>query len=361
MNAEAAAKVTARSGYLDFVKGIAIVLVALGHSVQYGSGEAFRGGVLFYEDGLFRLIYTFHMPLFMLVSGYVFYWSVGRRTFRETARRQFRSLVVPCLCWTALYQALLLQKAGGRFDLEWLSGLPTLLLRGNWFLWAVFWCSMAVVAALSWGKQMPPPQGHSRAVVLLLLSGLLLFLPNGFLENGYEYVFVYPYFILGYLANRYGLPSRMGKKLHGVCFAASLALFALLFPLFHYNAYVYTSMTCVLGVPDPLRQFLIDGYRWAVGLAGCVTVLYLLWGAWKIAPDWFRRTTLWLGKRTLGLYVVSVYLDVQLLTAVSREWTPSYLCNVLETIVILALSALTVYLLEGWRWTRRAFLGRWDG
>ena len=353
-------KAPARNGYLDFVKGIAIILVALGHSVQCGSGEAFRSGALFYEDSLFRFIYAFHMPLFMLVSGYVVCWSLGRRSFRETARRQFRSLVVPCVCWTLLYQALLLQKAGGRFDLEWLSGLPTLLLRGNWFLWAVFWSSMAAVAVFSWGRQTPPPRTHFRAFFLLFLTGPLLLLPNGFLENGYEYVFVYPYFALGFLANRYGLLSRMGKRLHGICFAASVILFILLFPRFHYSAYVYTTMTCVLTAADPLRQFLIDGYRWAVGLAGCAAVLYLLWGAWKIAPDWLRRPALWLGKRTLGLYVVSVYLDVQLLTAVSREWTPSYLCNVLETVVILALSALIVYLLEGWHWTRQIFLGRWD-
>lgn len=165
-----AGKAPVRNGYLDFVKGIAIILVALGHSVQCGSGEAFRGGALFYEDSLFRFIYAFHMPLFMLVSGYVFCWSLGRRSFRETARKQFRSLVVPCVCWTLLYQALLLQKAGGRFDLEWLSGLPTLLLRGNWFLWAVFWSSMAAVAVFSWGRQTPPPP-HT-------FSGVFPFVPH---------------------------------------------------------------------------------------------------------------------------------------------------------------------------------------
>lgn len=63
---------TERSAYLDFVKGIAIVLVELGHCIQYGSGQAVINTVSFFEDKLFRLIYSFHMPLFVLVSGYVF-------------------------------------------------------------------------------------------------------------------------------------------------------------------------------------------------------------------------------------------------------------------------------------------------
>lgn len=98
MRGGAGGEAPSRSEYLDFVKGTAIILVELGHCVQWGSGAAFLSSGLFFEDGLFRFIYSFHMPLFMLVSGYVFYWSFGRRAFRETARKQFRRLVVPCLC-----------------------------------------------------------------------------------------------------------------------------------------------------------------------------------------------------------------------------------------------------------------------
>lgn len=191
-----------------------------------------------------------------------------------------------------------------------------------------------------------------------MLGVFLLFLPNGFLENGYEYVFMYPYFILGYLANRYGVTARLGKR---ACFAAGLALFALLFPRFHYSAYVYTTKTCLLGAAAPLRQLLIDGFRWMIGLAGSVTVLYILYWAWKAAPDKPRRVVLWLGKRTLGLYVLSSYLNIQLLAPVSAAWPSLHALNVLEAAAILALSALLVRLLEGWRWSGEVLLGHWDG
>lgn len=77
MRGGAGGEAPSRSEYLDFVKGTAIILVELGHCVQWGSGAAFLSSGLFFEDGLFRFIYSFHMPLFMLVSGYVFTGPLG--------------------------------------------------------------------------------------------------------------------------------------------------------------------------------------------------------------------------------------------------------------------------------------------
>jgi fucose 4-O-acetylase-like acetyltransferase len=52
--------ITYRDTFLDIAKGLAIILVVIGHVVQ-GSSEKF--------DGLlwFRVIYSFHMPLFVFV------------------------------------------------------------------------------------------------------------------------------------------------------------------------------------------------------------------------------------------------------------------------------------------------------
>lgn len=47
--------------YIDVAKGIGIILVVLGHCLAYGC-----------QNQLFRCIYSFHMPLFFFLSGYVF-------------------------------------------------------------------------------------------------------------------------------------------------------------------------------------------------------------------------------------------------------------------------------------------------
>ena len=65
-----------RNLYLDIMKGISIFLVLLGHSIQYGSKISYVGSRLFFNDPVFKLIYSFHMPLFALLSGYLFFYTI---------------------------------------------------------------------------------------------------------------------------------------------------------------------------------------------------------------------------------------------------------------------------------------------
>ncbi|MBR6395105.1 MAG: acyltransferase family protein [Ruminococcus sp.] len=57
-----------RIGELDFIKGIAIILVVLGHIVS----QVWSQDPAVYEKSpLFLFCYSFHMPLFVFISGYV--------------------------------------------------------------------------------------------------------------------------------------------------------------------------------------------------------------------------------------------------------------------------------------------------
>lgn len=51
--------------YLDSLKGILIILVIVGHVIQYGHGLNYD----YNNDLVFRFIYSFHMPLFFFISG----------------------------------------------------------------------------------------------------------------------------------------------------------------------------------------------------------------------------------------------------------------------------------------------------
>lgn len=54
-----------RNIYLDVVKGIAMFLVIWGHCIQY-----FTASSTHYENIVFKVIYSFHMPLFALILQY---------------------------------------------------------------------------------------------------------------------------------------------------------------------------------------------------------------------------------------------------------------------------------------------------
>ena len=86
-----------RIDYIDRMKGFAIFLVVMGHVVGFAFGQA--------DDLTGRWISSFHMPLFMFLSGLVAcsgvvspYWNIGKLA------RKLRALLLPLfvfgLCYT---------------------------------------------------------------------------------------------------------------------------------------------------------------------------------------------------------------------------------------------------------------------
>lgn len=61
-----------RNQYLDILRGIAIILMVFGHCFQYGNGTELIKTGDFFNYRVFQIIYSFHLPLFMLLSGYLF-------------------------------------------------------------------------------------------------------------------------------------------------------------------------------------------------------------------------------------------------------------------------------------------------
>lgn len=97
-----------RSHYIDVLKTILIFMVVLGHCIQYGSGESFLSNLEFYECPVFKTIYTFHMPAFMIISGYLFFMSCKRHSNKELLLSRIRSLLIPNLVWCVLLSTVIL-------------------------------------------------------------------------------------------------------------------------------------------------------------------------------------------------------------------------------------------------------------
>lgn len=88
-----------RNKKIDFLKGILIILVVMGHTIQYGMGEAYFNQQSFFENRIFQFIYGFHMPLFMLVSGMLFRTD---KTIKETFLRKCKQLLIPMVVWSSI-------------------------------------------------------------------------------------------------------------------------------------------------------------------------------------------------------------------------------------------------------------------
>ena len=74
---------------LDAIKAITMVLVVWGHCMQYIGGYTFG-------DHIYSFIYSFHMPLFIIASGYLFSSKISSPLVILT-KRLFVRLMVPCM------------------------------------------------------------------------------------------------------------------------------------------------------------------------------------------------------------------------------------------------------------------------
>lgn len=150
--AEAGEPITSgkRSDVVDIVKGIAIILVTLGHTAQ---GMVHRG---WWETSrasfLHSFIYSFHMPAFFFVAGLFVSGSIERRGKLNFTSEKMKSILYPYLLFAVFYTAI--RPLIGRFEMgtepfEW----KTFLLKiadgdASWFLFVLFFCFMLALLTI---------------------------------------------------------------------------------------------------------------------------------------------------------------------------------------------------------------------
>ncbi|MDX6348148.1 MAG: hypothetical protein QOF84_2938 [Streptomyces sp.] len=121
----AAAAAKGRDAFFDNAKYLAIVLVAMGHS-----WEPVKGGSRTVE-GIYLFVYTFHMPAFIIISGY---FSRNFDLRPDRLKRLITGLVVPYVVFETAYS--LLKRTMGGDPSQPISLIDPWYL--TWFLCALF-------------------------------------------------------------------------------------------------------------------------------------------------------------------------------------------------------------------------------
>ena len=113
-----------REAYIDYLKGIAIFLVVLGHCWLR-------------SDGIFWLIYRFHMPLFFCISGYLFNKN---KKFKDFIKSKFKTLIIPYFIFFLISYITTITIL--KHDMSIPEMLKNLILNGrycslvsNWAIW----------------------------------------------------------------------------------------------------------------------------------------------------------------------------------------------------------------------------------
>lgn len=135
-----------RIEYIDIAKGIGIVLVIVGH-VVWGGNYPMKGA-----ESISNFIYSFHMPLFFIISGLCI--KDSKELAKPVLKKMARAYLLPYVVWSVIYLAV--------FQFDSLMGQkPSIISFNNdlfdhaisdcglaplWFLLALFISEVLVIA-----------------------------------------------------------------------------------------------------------------------------------------------------------------------------------------------------------------------
>ena len=329
--------------WVDALKGILIVLVVLGHSIQT---VMIKMGLSFIDDYLWNLIYSFHMPAFIAVSGYLAYSKklvVGDGFWIKTSVKRFRQLMVPYLLWSIM---LFLVNHNVLHYHEYLL-YPQ---KSLWFLWALFFIVIIFNAVDGIAHKLNLMQEVAMGGSWIILIGVMFALPDAKLL-GVEYIAYYFFFYLaGYYLNKHS-----GKLIIKNGF-----MLALIGVVWFCLGSIYTTqglpqeLTCVPLVPSSILYYI---YRIS-------TSLFAIWFFFSIAIKVFecnRRQSSWivkLGRVSLGIYAVHMVIrfrlvDVLVAMMSNLKYAPFLL---LTFAIMLPVSYLLVWIIGSNKWTAELLL-----
>lgn len=252
-----------RLDYIDLAKGVMILLVVAGHIVQY-----YLQGDVQYK--LWTFIYSFHMPLFFLLSGFVTgltQWKLIEASFIKWLWKKTRTLLVPFLLWSFLVYPFIDSVDKQILSMDFIFGMfesPS----GAWFLISLF-CIQVVCY---------PIIRYKRWYLWILL--VIILIASHFVFDSFHYNNYYHYasYLAGFLLYEY-----RDRLIVPLLTALSVLVF----------------IAAEVVYPNPILCTLSGGLA-LIYLSKCLLEKYASGG------DILRLTLL--GKNTMAIYLIHTYL-----------------------------------------------------
>ena len=279
-----------RIEYIDLLKFFAIFCVLLGHSTEQISAD------IFWDHPVWTFIYSYHMPLFIFLSGFFFRSSL-KKSYPALLKDRAIQLLVPSVTAFLIGVAIMLiGKVNAMADFCELSFNG--FLNSVWFLKCLFLCCVVM-----WPMCRLCRNDIAAAV---LASVLVLFLPYGDTVN---FNFMLPMFALGMVCgSRMELLEKHWKALT----AASWVAFIALLPFWNGRMTVYMVPTNVIDLHTgafDLENLGLSIYRIALGVAGTLAFFTLSRYVYElIRGSRWCDTMCRIGGATLGIYVIQTFI-----------------------------------------------------
>ena len=326
--------------WADSLKGWLIILVVLGHAIQNTLGVECD------NDHLWNIIYSFHMPAFMAISGFLAYrpnaqW--GGQNLISLLYRRFRQLIIPFVIWT-----LLLLLIGGKFSLENIGIYLLYPDKGLWFLWVLFFITVFFNFGNWLSESIHSKQEYVIAVFCLLFAGSMVAYEIRVL--GFQFLaYYFIIYSLGYFLNKY-----FDKVISKNTFVILLLVVCWGILAWFWKMHELPLWLQFIPLPASLMQY---AYRFITA----ALAIYVLLAA---SPSFLNSTNKWnapfinLGGISLGIYTVH-YIFIGRIVSLYHNWfCDDILIMIFSFISALLISWLVVWLLSKWQFTAKLFLGK---
>lgn len=339
----------ARNLFWDFTRGIAIILMLLGHALQYGMGEEYLMSEAYYANPLFKFIYGCHMPLFAVVSGYFFWGTVSRHPLPQLLRKTVLQLFVPIVCFALLYHLSHTPPPSSISALTSYFVEATLrITKSLWFLWAIMYCS--IVMSISRRYKI------DRWWIQLLLLAIMYCLRDSAMTGGFK--FLYPFFAFGYFINKAKeegwlthIQSLNSWQWALLAMMATMAYTITMTCLYGYDTYFYTTQIYIFRTATPLYQLSQDAVRLLAGFTGCIAAVAFLQSLrnhLNALP--LYKTITHIGRESKGIYCFQSLIVTDLSLEVLLPWP--WLSVTAFVLILLAFSFTVTVCVSRVRWLR---------
>ena len=316
-----------RLDYLDNLKGFLIICVVLGHVIQFSN-------LHFDEVPLFRLIYSFHMPLFMWVSGYVNY---RKKIELSVLKRRALQLVLPFVAWVTLHAVAIMNLH------YWIDVFydPTISV---WFIWDLF-----LIICFTTGIDYWCEKKQKSSLIVLPLAYVIL--QVGIKACHTEILGISHtldlglFYILGYYMKKYDVYNKfISIKFWG----------GAIFILFLIGCFFWQRKQPPTFYPEGGKVVML-AYKMLVAFFACVSIPLIF-------KKYLRKKILfltYLGQQTLGIYVIHMALIFYVISYCNSFFSIDnrYLEYALITIITLIVTQIINIILMMNKWSRLIFLG----
>lgn len=267
-----------RTAKWDILKFVMIFLVVLGHAADYYTDDSAK------MKSLFFFIYTFHMPVFIFVSG-----LFSKRTVNERKKDRIFGYLVLYLVFKVFvfcYKSVL--TGIPKFSLLTESAVP-------WFMLALFGFTVITVIVKDFSPRFVLPLSILLACIVGYDSEIRDFLALS------RVIVYFPFFYAGYIIDAKKLEKFCKNKLLKVFSAVLLAAYALFVYVFNDKIYGARPLLTGRNPFSALGEF--SDYGFVLRLAYYAAAAIICLAVIAITPD---RTPFGiipkLGQRTLSVY-----------------------------------------------------------